>query len=104
MAKTKSHPKKKFHKKTAGKAIEGTSEPTIEKIEEKIEEQIVPADVARRDKKHMILKGIGMHLFVYIVIALILSFLGVPSIIIFLVMMVLLWGLFMISYAFYNKR
>ncbi len=56
------------------------------------------------EKKNVLLKGIAVHLTVYILIALVLAVFGVPAIIIFFLMAVLLWGLFVISYAFYFHK
>ena len=54
-----------------------------------------------KEKKQVMVKGIGMHIGVYIALALILSLLKVPFYITVIVVMVLLWGLFVISYAYY---
>ncbi len=61
-------------------------------------------EITYQDKRHILLKGVTIHLFVYMIIAITLAYLNVPAIFIFLVMMVLLWGLFVISYAFYKKN
>jgi len=55
-------------------------------------------------KKEIMLKGIGLHLGVYVLISILLWFLNVPANLIFVIFMVLLWGLFVLSYAFYYEK
>jgi len=55
-------------------------------------------------KKDTVLKGIGLHLLVYAVLAFVLGLIGVDPAIIFLIVMVLLWGLLVISYEYYYKK
>jgi hypothetical protein len=59
---------------------------------------------AKHNKKQILMKGIGLHLLVYSLIALFLSLLGVASLVVFLVVMVLLWGLLVLSYAYYYEK
>ena len=61
-------------------------------------------EIPYHDKKPVLFKGIAVHLFVYVIIAITLAFLNVPSMYIFLTMMILVWGLFVISYAYYKKK
>ncbi len=58
----------------------------------------------KHHKRHVMLKGIALHLFVYIILALTLIFLGVPNEVVFIVIMILLWGLFVISYSHYKRK
>ena len=55
-------------------------------------------------KKQIMLKGVTLHIVVYVLISLLLWFLNVPGNLIFVIFMVLLWGLFVLSYAFYYEK
>ncbi|MBT3720189.1 hypothetical protein HN789_03365 [archaeon] len=55
-------------------------------------------------KKEVLLKGIGLHLLTYLVICIILLLIGVPLYIAVMLFMVLIWGLFVLSYALVNKN
>jgi hypothetical protein len=96
--------KKTSHKKASKKTIEAKTTPVAEPI---VEKPTMPApllEIPYHEKKHVILKGIAIHLLVYIILGLCLALIGVPAVFIFIVIMVLLWGLFMISYHFYHKK
>lgn len=56
------------------------------------------------DKKKVLLKGIGIHILTYLAISLILTGLGVPFFVVFLVFMMLVWGLLVLSYAYYFHK
>jgi len=58
----------------------------------------------KHDKKMILKKGILYHLVTYAGISLVLCGIGVPALISFMVFMVLLWGLFVMSYAFYYQK
>jgi fatty acid desaturase len=58
----------------------------------------------KKEKKQVMLKGIGLHLLVYAAIAVLLSLIGVPGFVVFPVIMVFLWGLFVLSYAYYHHK
>jgi len=58
----------------------------------------------KHDKKQVLKKGILYHLTTYAGISLVLCSIGVPALISFMVFMVLLWGLFVMSYAFYYQK
>jgi len=58
----------------------------------------------KEDKKKVMLKGIVLHIAVYILIAFLLKLFKVPGNIIFVIMMVLLWRLLVLSYAFYYEK
>ena len=58
----------------------------------------------KHDKKSVLVKGVILHLVTYALIALGLTLLGVPGYIAFVVVMVMVWGLFVLGYAFYNQN
>lgn len=60
--------------------------------------------MAEYNKKEIMMKGVSLHLVVYVLISLLLWFLNVPANLIFVIFMVLLWGLFVLSYAFYFEK
>ena len=60
--------------------------------------------MAKQNKKQIMMKGIALHLLVYLLISLLLWFFNVPGQLIFVIFMVLLWGLFVLSYAFYYEK
>jgi fatty acid desaturase len=55
-------------------------------------------------KKQTLLKGVSVHILIYALIALTLAMMGVPILIIFMVVMILFWGLIVMSYAFYYHK
>lgn len=60
--------------------------------------------IIHHDKKKIILKGATFHFFGYIILGLFLNLLGIPPMITFIVIMVLLWGLFVMCYAYYYHK
>ena len=100
---------KKTSKKPVKKQIAEKIEPVVQPIPEKTIDPIAlakeqPLEIPYHEKKHVLLKGIAIHLMVYVILGLSLALIGVPALLIFIVMMVLLWGLFVISYHFYHKK
>jgi hypothetical protein len=96
--------KKTSHKKASKKPVETKTTPVVEPV---VEKPTMPApllEIPYHEKKHVLLKGIAIHLMVYVILGLCLALIGVPPLLIFIVMMVLLWGLFVISYHFYHKK
>ncbi|MFH2021159.1 MAG: hypothetical protein ABIJ34_07100 [archaeon] len=58
----------------------------------------------KHSKTHVLLKGSALHAIVYALIAIALTLLGVPPVITFVVIMVLVWGLFVMGYAYYYHK
>ncbi|MCM2325540.1 MAG: hypothetical protein NDI94_03695 [Candidatus Woesearchaeota archaeon] len=56
------------------------------------------------DKKKVMWHGIGLHLVAYVLISLLLLLFGVAPSFVFIVLMVLIWGLFVMSYAYYYHK
>jgi hypothetical protein len=56
------------------------------------------------NKKKIMMHGIGLHLVVYILISMLLYLFGVPAVMCLIVFMVLFWGLFVMSYAYYYHK
>lgn len=57
-----------------------------------------------KNKKDVLVRGTSLHLIVYMFIAILLGLAGVPGTMIFMLLMVLLWGLFVMGYAFYYQK
>jgi hypothetical protein len=56
------------------------------------------------EKKNILVKGVLLHLVTYALIGIALTLMGIPPFISFVVVMVLVWGLFVLGYAFYNQK
>lgn len=88
MAKSKS---KKVSKKTSKK-------PAEEQVKE------VSKKTSHKPKKEVLLKGIAMHLLTYVIICAVLIMMGVPLYIALIVFIVLVWGMFVLSYALWYEK
>jgi hypothetical protein len=64
----------------------------------------VEGHIQKETKKDVLFNGIGIHLIVYALIGMLLLLLGTPGLVIFLFEAVLLWGLFVLAYAFHNRK
>ena len=60
--------------------------------------------ILKEHKKKALFKGIATHILTYIILCGFLVILGVPLYISFILFMVLAWGLFVLSYAMWNKK
>lgn len=74
------------------------------KSKSKNQKKVSSQKPSHEHKKKILLKGIAMHVLTYIIIGAILIMLGVPFYIVFIISMVLLWGLFVLSYAMWNEK
>ncbi len=55
-------------------------------------------------KKTTLIKGISMHVLTYVILCGILVMIGVPLYISAIIFFVLLWGLFVLSYAMWHEK
>lgn len=95
--------KKTHHKKPSKKKSVIIAEPAVPEI--KLSEPSSPAvAVQHHDKKKVLFKGIIIHLLSYALLGIIMSALGVPNFIVLAILMVLVWGLFVLSYAYYYHK
>ena len=58
----------------------------------------------KHNKKQTLVKGVSLHVAVYVIIALLLLLVGIPSIVVFSVVAVMVWGLLVMSYAYYYHK
>lgn len=64
----------------------------------------VSVKTSHKPKKEVLLKGITMHLLTYVIICAALIMMGVPLYISLIVFIVLVWGMFVLSYALWNEK
>ncbi len=57
-----------------------------------------------QSKKEIMMHGIGLHLITYLLISMFIYLIGAPATVAFIVFMVLSWGLFVMSYAYYYHK
>jgi len=55
-------------------------------------------------KKKVLKTAIALHLTVYLILGMVLTLFKVPPTVIFSIIMVLIWGLLVMGYAYYNER
>ncbi|NTV23600.1 MAG: hypothetical protein HGA85_04460 [Nanoarchaeota archaeon] len=56
------------------------------------------------NKKDVLIRGLGLHLLVYLVIGAVLLLLGVPGIVVFFLEMALIWGLIVMTHAYWYHK
>ncbi|MBN2368092.1 hypothetical protein JXC34_03660 [Candidatus Woesearchaeota archaeon] len=58
----------------------------------------------KQDKKQVLMRGVGLHLVIYVIIGLLLTLMGIPFVVVFSIIAVMVWGLFVLSYAYYYSK
>ena len=91
-------------KKTTHKSKSTKTKKTPKKVSKKKPVLKKVPEHHKHDKKKVLIDSLLLHLIGYVIIAIVLNMVGLHPIITLSIILVLLWGFFVMSYAYYYHR